>query len=437
MGATTASEGISVKLAVFGSGYVGLVTAACFAETGNHVICVDIDIVKIENLKRGIIPIFEPKLSDLITKNHREKNIDFTVDAKSAIESADIIFIAVGTPANKDGSADLTAVFNVVDHIAQYATFDKIIVIKSTVPIGTTDAIQQLLPNPVVFNPEFLKQGDAVSDCMKPDRIIIGTNSDDTTIAIKKLYRDYYSDEKKFLVMDTRSAEMTKYVANAMLATKISFINEMSQIADRVGADIHSVRDGIALDARIGPHFINPGMGYGGSCFPKDIKALQKTAENAGYHARMLQAIEDVNADQKLFLFDKIMTFYKDNLRGKIFAVWGLSFKPNTDDIRDASAIILIRQLWEQGATIQAYDPEAMTNFKKQFPSHEHYTLCKSANAALENADTLCIVTEWNEFKSPDFNLLSKKLSDRVIFDGRNILDKIKCREFEINYFKI
>jgi len=428
---------LPVKLAIFGSGYVGLVTAACFAETGNRVICVDIDATKIENLKRGIIPIFEPTLSDLITKNHREKYIDFTVDAKEAIESADIIFIAVGTPANADGSADLTAVFDVARHVAQYATREKIVVIKSTVPVGTTDAIQKLLSNTVIFNPEFLKQGDAISDCMKPDRIIIGTNSDDAANTMKKLYRAYYTDEKKFLVMDTRSAEMTKYVANAMLAAKISFMNEMSQIADRVGADIHSVRDGIALDVRIGPHFINPGMGYGGSCFPKDIKALQKTAENVGYHPRMLQAIEDVNADQKLFLFDKIMNFYQGDLRGKIFAIWGLSFKPNTDDIRDASAIILIRKLWEQGATIQAYDPEAMNNFKKQFPSGEQYSLCDSTNATLENADALCIVTEWCEFKSPDFNLLSKKLDDQVIFDGRNMLDKKACSESGLKYFRI
>lgn len=426
-----------MKLAIFGSGYVGLVTAACFAETGNHVICVDIDTAKIENLKQGIIPIFEPMLSDLITKNHRAKNIDFSVDAKYAIESADIIFIAVGTPSNNDGSADLTAVHNVANHITQYATREKIVVLKSTVPVGTTDAIQKLLPNVVVFNPEFLKQGDAVSDCMKPDRIIIGTDSDDAASTMKKLYRNYYTDEKKFLVMDTRSAEMTKYVANAMLAAKISFINEMSQIADRVGADIHRVRDGIALDVRIGPHFINPGMGYGGSCFPKDIKALQKTAENVGYHARMLQAIENVNADQKLFLLDKIMKFYQGNLCGKVFAIWGLSFKPNTDDIRDASAIILIRKLWEQGATIQAYDPEAMNNFKKQFSSGEQYLLCDSANAAVKNADALCIVTEWNEFKSPDFNLLSKKLSDRVIFDGRNILNKNKCRDHQLQYICI
>ena len=429
-----------MKLAIFGSGYVGLVTAACLAEAGNTIICVDIDEQKIECLKNGVIPIFEPQLENLIIKNYADEKIDFTADAKYAIEFADIIFIAVGTPSSIDGSADLRAVFDVTDNIAKYVSENKIIVIKSTVPVGTTDEVQSRLLHKncsVVFNPEFLKQGDAVNDSIKPDRIIIGTDSDHAVITLKKLYQPFYSDEKKFLVMDVRSAEMTKYVANAMLATKISFINEMSQIAERVGADIHSVRDGIALDARIGPHFINPGMGYGGSCFPKDIKALQKTANNVGYHTRMLQAVEDVNCDQKLFLFDKIMRFYQGDIAGKTFAIWGLAFKPNTDDIRDAASIILIQKLWGQGAKIQAYDPEGMPNFKKQFNKCDQYMLCDSANKTLENADALCVVTEWNEFKAPDFKLLSEKLMDRVIFDGRNLLDKNKCLDFKINYFRI
>ena len=426
-----------MKIAIFGSGYVGLVTAACFAETGNNVICVDIDAKKIADLKDGIIPIFESNLEDLIVKNYQQKNISFSTDAKNAIEYADIIFIAVGTPAAADGSADLRAVFSVAKTISDYADAEKIIVVKSTVPVGTTNKIKDILRNDVVFNPEFLKQGDAVSDCMKPDRIIIGTNSDKAINVIKKLYRPFYSDEKKFLVMDTLSAEMTKYVANCMLAAKISFINEMGQIADRVGADIHSVRDGIALDPRIGPHFINPGMGYGGSCFPKDIKALQKTAENTGYHARMLQAIEDVNRDQKEFLFDKIFRFYNGDLKNKVFAIWGLSFKPNTDDIRDAASISLIEKLWGQGARIQAYDPQAMNNFKKLFPADGRYTLCNSKNDALKNANALCIVTEWNEFKSPDLNILSGALSNKAIFDGRNLLDKNACLKNGINYFRI
>ena len=429
-----------MKLAIFGSGYVGLVTAACLAEAGNTVICVDIDTQKIERLKNGMIPIFEPQLENLIVTNYQKKNIEFTTDVKFAIEFADIIFIAVGTPSNEDGSADLRAVFDVTHTIAKHVTENKIVIIKSTVPVGTTDQVQTILSEKkctVVFNPEFLKQGEAVSDSMKPDRIIIGTNADNAIITLKKLYRSFYTDDKQFLVMDVRSAEMTKYVANAMLATKISFINEMSQIAERIGADIHSVRDGIALDARIGPHFINPGMGYGGSCFPKDIKALQKSAKNAGYHARMLQAVEDVNTDQKLFLFDKIMRFYNGDIRTKTFAVWGLAFKPNTDDIRDAASIILIQKLWSHGAKVQAYDPEAMPNFKKQFNGHGQYVLCDSAHEAIENTDALCVITEWAEFKSPDFNLLSEKLMDKVIFDGRNVLDKNKCRELGIGYFRI
>lgn len=415
-----------MKIAIFGSGYVGLVTAACLAETGHVVNCVDIDANRVAQLQKGVIPIFEPGLSDLIIRNHANNHIDFTTDAQHAIEHADIIFIAVGTPAQENGEADLRAVFQVADTIFQYAESNTVVIIKSTVPIGTTDQIQKQLASKkccVVFNPEFLKQGNAVQDAMHPDRIIVGMDSNDnTTIDIlKKLYRQFYSDEKKFLVMSTRSAEMTKYAANAMLATKISFINEMSQIADRVGADIYAVRDGIALDERIGPHFINPGLGYGGSCFPKDIKALQYTANSVGYHARILDAVDHVNFDQKLFLFDKIMRFYQGNIVGKVFAIWGLAFKPNTDDLRDAASIVLIEKLWENGAFVQAYDPEAMQNFEKKFGDDKRYCLCDSMYDALKNADALCVVTEWDEFKTGDATLIADQMKDKAIFDGRGV----------------
>lgn len=426
-----------MKLAVFGSGYVGLVTAACFAQTGNQVTCIDINPDRITNLKKGIIPIYEPGLENLIIQHAKNHNIQFTTDATSVIKNADIIFIAVGTPSKPDGSANLDAVFNVVEKIKTDANPNAIIIIKSTVPIGTTDSVQTVLSQEVVFNPEFLKQGSAVADAMQPDRIIVGTQNIKTIDTLKKLYQPYFSDEKKFLVMDTRSAEMTKYVANAMLATKISFINEMSQIADRVGADIYQVRDGIALDERIGPHFINPGLGYGGSCFPKDVKALQKTAESVGYQPRILKAIEDVNQDQKLFLFDKIMRFYRNDIRGKKFAIWGLAFKPNTDDLRDAASITLIKKLWEQGATIQAYDPKAMHNFQKQFDIETGYSLHDSATAALSNTDALCILTEWDEFQSTDLIIVQSSLRDKVIFDGRKVLNKQVCKQQGLNYIGI
>lgn len=422
-----------MKIVIFGSGYVGLVTAACLAHTGNIVTCIDINAEKIAQLKQGIIPLYEPGLSELIINNNY---LQFTTDANTAVSEADIIFIAVGTPSLPDGSADLRALYNVTNTIKKHAHQNAIIVIKSTVPIGTTNDIQHLLTQSVVFNPEFLKQGHAVSDSMHPDRIIIGASSNNTIAVIKKLYAPFYSDEKKFLIMDARSAEMTKYAANAMLATKISFMNEMSQIADRVGADIYKVRDGIALDERIGPHFINPGMGYGGSCFPKDIKALKKTAETAGYHPEILHAIERVNHHQKLFLFDKMMRFFDGNIHGKTIAIWGLAFKPNTDDLRDSAAITLIQKLWEQGAKVQVYDPKAMNNFKKQFSSG-NYQLFDDAQGAVNQADALCIVTEWDEFRNPDFNLLKQALRDQVIFDGRNVLDKKRCENVGLRYVGI
>lgn len=424
-----------MKIAIFGSGYVGLVTAACLAETGNIVTCVDIDADRVALLKKGIIPIFEPNLSDLILQNRAHHRIDFTTDAQLAIENADIIFIAVGTPSLENGDADLSAVFQVTETISQHAKLNTLVVIKSTVPIGTTDTVQDYLNEKkctVVFNPEFLKQGNAVQDAMHPDRIIIGAHSAEAADILKKLYVPFYTDEKKCLVMNPRSAEMTKYAANAMLATKISFINEMSQIADRVGADIYAVRDGMALDERIGPHFINPGLGYGGSCFPKDIKALQYIANNAGYHARMLEAVENVNHDQKLFLFDKIMRFYGDEITGKVFAIWGLAFKPNTDDLRDAASLTLIDALWKAGARIQAYDPEAMNNFKKKMGDDDRYVLCDSMYAALENADALCVVTEWDVFKKTDYDLLHQKLKDNIVFDGRGVLCKKKLADHEV-----
>lgn len=429
-----------MKIAIFGSGYVGLVTAACLAETGNVVTCVDIDTDRVALLKKGIIPIFEPNLSDLILQNRAQNRIDFTTDAQLAIENADIIFIAVGTPSLENGDADLSAVFQVTETISQHAKLNTLVVIKSTVPIGTTDTVQDYLNEKkctVVFNPEFLKQGNAVEDAMHPDRIVVGAHSAEAADILKKLYAPFYADEKKCLVMDPRSAEMTKYAANAMLATKISFINEMSQIADRVGADIYAVRDGMALDERIGPHFINPGLGYGGSCFPKDIKALQYIANNAGYHARMLEAVENVNHDQKLFLFDKIMRFYGDDIKEKVFAIWGLAFKPNTDDLRDAASLTLIDALWKAGARIQAYDPAAMDNFKKKMGDDDRYILCNSMYDALENADALCVVTEWDVFRKADVESIEKKINGSVVFDGRHVFKKKQFQESCLIYINV
>ena len=437
-----------MRIAIFGTGYVGLVTGTCFAAMGNHVCCVDVDKEKVQRLNEGISPIYEPGLDDLIRRNLDEKRLTFTTDPKPAIKDADVIFIAVGTPPDEDGSADLKYVLQVATTVAEYMTGYKVIVNKSTVPVGTeykvTETILNMLTKAgkdiafdVVSNPEFLKEGDAINDCMHPDRIVVGANSEKAANVMKRLYRPFDPNENRLMIMDVRSAEMTKYVANAMLATKISFMNEMSQIAERVGADIEKVRIGIGADRRIGYHFIYAGCGYGGSCFPKDVRALSQTSNEYGHSARLLQAVHDVNDRQKEVLFDKMNQYFHGELKGKTVAVWGLAFKPNTDDIREASSRVLIEKLWAQGVKVKAYDPEAMANFALSYGEREDYELVDNAYDALYDADALFVVTEWRSFRSPDFEVIKKRLKSSVIFDGRNLYNKERMKALGIEYFSI
>lgn len=427
-----------MKIAVFGTGYVGLVTAVCLA-THQHVLtCVDIDEKKIASLKEGVPPIFELGLEELLHKNIRAGRMHFTTNAAEATQSVDVIFIAVGTPEDKDGSANLNSLFSVVETLAKQDLTNKIIIVKSTVPAGTTDRVSMLLKDKgchVVFNPEFLRQGNAIYDFLNPDRIILGTDSDYASSVLTDMYKTFNLKEKNILIMDACSAELTKYVANALLATKISFMNEMSHIASRLGADIEKVREGIALDPRIGPHFINPGMGYGGSCFPKDTSALAFVARKLGYNPKILTAVDEVNEAQKLVLIDKINVFYKNQVNGKTLAVWGLAFKPNTDDLRCAPSIPFIQKLLKMGVKVQAFDPVAMDNFKKLYPEIAKDILVADEEAALKNADALCIVTEWGQFKSANLNQIAESLRDKVIFDGRNIFNKKACLEAGLQYF--
>lgn len=435
-----------MKISIFGSGYVGLVAGACLAEMGNQVICVDIDPVKINKLKKGEVPIFEPGLENVITRNLDKSYLDFTTDTQSAIEHGDVIFIAVGTPPNEDGSADMQHVLSVANTIAEHINSYKVIVIKSTVPIGTADKVTAILKQAlgnaqdlfdVVSNPEFLKEGAAIADYMKPDRIIIGSDSEKAIAMMRQLYLPFSRNHEKFITMDVRSSEMTKYAANAMLATKVSFINEMSQIAERVGADINQVRIGIGSDHRISSHFIYPGCGYGGSCFPKDVKALTQIAQQHDYPAHILQAVDTVNKQQKKVLFQKISEFYGGDLQGTCFAMWGLAFKPGTDDIREAPALVLLDQLINHGAMVRVYDPEAMDNVKTQYGEHPQIIFADSAYHAITSANALCLLTEWQEFRSPDFKQLAEKLSDSAIFDGRNLYQTHICEAFGLHYFRI
>lgn len=437
-----------MKVTVFGTGYVGLVTGTCLAEMGNQVICVDIDHAKVEGLNNGQIPIFEPGLTPMVVNNHQEGRLQFTTDAKSAIEHAEIIFIAVGTPPDEDGSADLQYVLAVAGTIGQHLSHYAVIVNKSTVPVGTADRVQATIEKAltgrnadigfdVVSNPEFLKEGDAVKDCMRPDRIVIGAKSSRALDLLKKLYAPFNRNHDRIVAMDVRSAELTKYAANAMLATKISFMNEMANIAERVGADIEMVRHGIGSDARIGYSFIYPGAGYGGSCFPKDVQALERTARQYGYSAEILAAVEAVNDRQKDKLFELISRHFNGNVAGKTFAVWGLSFKPNTDDMRAASSRNLLASLWQAGASVQAFDPEAMHEAERVFGHRNDLTLVGTANAALANADALVVVTEWKNFRSPDFADLKLKLADAVVFDGRNIYDPQTVEQAGLAYYGI
>ena len=438
-----------MKLSMVGTGYVGLVTGTCFAEMGNSVICVDIDENKIEKLKQGIIPIYEPGLETMVKENFKRGTLEFTTEIKEALQNSDVIFIAVGTPQGEDGSADLQYVLKVAQDIGKYMTHKMIVVDKSTVPVGTADKVKETIqkeldkrgvniPFEVVSNPEFLKEGSAIEDFMKPDRVVIGAENEETLEVMKELYAPFTHNHERFIAMDVRSAEMTKYAANAILATKISFMNEIANICERVGADVNKVRIGIGSDKRIGYSFIYPGCGYGGSCFPKDVQALNKIALDAGYRPRIIQAVEEVNRDQKRVLAQKVIKRFGEDLNGKTFAVWGLSFKPETDDMREASSITIINELTKRGAKIKAYDPKAMDEAKEFYlKDNPNVEYTQSKYDALNGADAMLLVTEWKEFRSPDFDEMKQRLKNPIIFDGRNQynIEKMKKKGFE--YYQI
>ncbi|GAB2520102.1 UDP-glucose dehydrogenase family protein [Lysobacter humi (ex Lee et al. 2017)] len=437
-----------MRVAIFGTGYVGLVTGTCLADVGHDVTCVDIDAAKVDALTRGEIPIFEPGLAPMVRANHAAGRLHFTTDAESAVAAGDVLFIAVGTPPGEDGSADLRHVLAVASTIGRHLDRPAIVVNKSTVPVGTADRVRQAIDGElrargvdvafgVASNPEFLKEGDAVNDFMRPDRIVIGASDGYVVDRLKRLYAPFNRNHERIVVMDVRSAELTKYAANAMLATKISFMNEMANIAERVGADIEMVRLGIGSDPRIGWHFIYPGAGYGGSCFPKDVKALARTADETGYRAELLDAVEAVNARQKGHLAELVLRHYDGDIRGKTFAVWGLAFKPNTDDMREASSRVLLERLWAAGAIVRAYDPEARDEAQRIFGERDDLVLCDNARAALVDADALVVVTEWKQFRSPDFDRLRAALADAVIFDGRNIYHPDEVESAGLAYYGI
>jgi len=441
-----------MRVAIFGTGYVGLVTGTCLAEVGHDVVCVDIDPAKVEGLNRGVVPIYEPGLSPMVKANHAAGRLRFTTVAEEAIDHGDVLFIAVGTPPDEDGSADLQYVLAVARTIGRGLRQPCTVVNKSTVPVGTADKVRATIEAElvargaeiafdVVSNPEFLKEGDAVNDCMRPDRIIVGASHARAVEKLRRLYAPFNRNHERIVVMDVRSAELTKYAANAMLATKISFMNEIANIAERVGADVEQVRQGIGSDPRIGWHFIYPGAGYGGSCFPKDVQALARTAQQHGYTPELLQAVEAVNDRQKSHLFELIQRHYDrgedEGVRGKTFAVWGLSFKPNTDDMREASSRRLLAELWEAGARVRAYDPEAGPEAARLFGERDDLTLCDDARAALDGADALVVVTEWKQFRSPDFARLHDALGDAVIFDGRNLYDPGEVEVAGLAYYGI
>lgn len=437
-----------MKVTVFGIGYVGLVQAAVLAEVGHDVMCIDVDAKKVENLKNGVIPIFEPGLTPLVKKNYEEGRLHFSTDAEMGVQHGEMQFIAVGTPPDEDGSADLKYVTAVARTIAQYMTSHKVVLDKSTVPVGTADKVRAVMEETlkargvdvsfdVVSNPEFLKEGAAVSDCMRPERIVIGTDNEDIVDLLRELYEPFNRNHDRMILMDIRSAELTKYAANCMLATKISFMNEISNLAERLGADIEKVRMGIGSDSRIGYSFIYPGCGYGGSCFPKDVQALIRTAQQIGYTPRILQAVEEVNQDQKLKLPEFIYRHFGENLEGKTFALWGLSFKPNTDDMREASSRVLMEALWERGAQVQAYDPEAMDETQRIYGHRSDLKLMGTKEAALQGADGLVICTEWQSFKAPDFDAIKKSLRQPIIFDGRNLYDPERLSKRGFVYYAI
>jgi UDPglucose 6-dehydrogenase len=437
-----------MRVTIFGSGYVGLVTGACFADAGNHVICVDVDADKVARLNRGEVPIHEPGLDDLIERNMKAGRIEFTTDAKKAVAHGLFQIIAVGTPPGEDGSADLQYVLAVARTIAENLQEYAIVMTKSTVPVGTADKVKAEITSTlakrgaevefdVVSNPEFLKEGAAIADFMKPDRVVVGTDNPRTMELLRALYDPFTRSRERFVVMDVRSSELTKYAANAMLATKISFMNELANIAERVGADIEKVRIGIGSDPRIGYSFIYPGSGYGGSCFPKDVKALVRSAREVGYDAQVLNAVESVNAQQKGFLARKVRKHFGEDLSGRCFALWGLAFKPNTDDMREAPALTVISELLAAGATIRAFDPVAMNEARRVLKDRQGITYTDDAHSALEGADALLLLTEWQEFRSPDFDLIRGKLKQPVIFDGRNLYNPELMKRFGFEYYGV
>jgi UDPglucose 6-dehydrogenase len=437
-----------MRVTIFGSGYVGLVTGACLADAGNHVMCVDVDAAKIERLTRGDVPIHEPGLDALIKRNAQAGRIEFTTDAVKGVAHGLFQLIAVGTPPGEDGSADLRHVLTVARTIGTHMSRYSIVVTKSTVPVGTADKvraqIEQTLADrgarveyDVVSNPEFLKEGAAIADFMKPDRVVIGSDNPRTTELMRALYEPFTRNHDRLIVMDIRSSELTKYAANAMLATKISFMNELANIAERVGADIEKVRIGIGSDPRIGYSFIYPGTGYGGSCFPKDVQALIRSAHEAGHEPHILNAVESVNGRQKEVLFRKMQRHFADGMKGRTIALWGLAFKPHTDDMREAPARTLIDLLLKAGARVQAYDPIAAAEAQRIYGGQGGVTLCTNAYDAAQGADALAIVTEWQEFRSPDFERLKEILKSPVIFDGRNLYDPLMVGRFGLTYYAI
>ena len=437
-----------MKVTVFGTGYVGLVTGTCLADVGHDVLCVDIDQHKVDNLNNGIVPIFEPGLDSIVKQAVQNGLLNFTTDMDLAVNHGELQFVAVGTPSGEDGSADLQYVVAVAKTIGQRMQSYKVVINKSTVPIGTAEKVQEALmselknraveiPFDVVSNPEFLKEGAAINDFMKPDRIVIGTDSERAEKLLRELYAPFNRNHDRMIFMDVRSAELTKYAANAMLATKISFINEMANLAERLGADIEQVRNGIGADPRIGYHFIYPGCGYGGSCFPKDIKALINIAKNVDYTANLMEAVDRVNQAQKSKLFEYVNRHFDGNIKGKTFALWGLSFKPNTDDMREAPSRVLMESLWAAGANVQAYDPVAMEETQHIYGLREGLKLVGTKEAALEKADALIICTEWKNFRAPNFELVKAALTNPVIFDGRNLYEPERMLEHGFEYYAV
>lgn len=438
-----------MNIAVIGTGYVGLVSGTCFSEMGNRVACVDVDQEKVDKLHKGIIPIYEPGLEKMVLKNVENQNLFFTTNLEEAVENAEIVFIAVGTPMDEDGSADLQYVLSVAKDIGRKMTKDLIVVDKSTVPVGTADIVKDTIQKEinkrkvrysveVVSNPEFLKEGNAINDFMKPDRVVIGAQKKEVFKKMKELYSPFFRTRDRFITMDVRSAEMTKYAANAMLATKISFMNEIANICEKVGADVNCVRIGIGSDSRIGYSFIYPGVGYGGSCLPKDLKALCKIAADHNYDSKLIKSVDEVNDRQKLAIVTKILKEFGDNLSGKVFALWGLAFKPETDDMREAPSLFTIKELLKRGAKVKAYDPKAIEESKlRYFKGEKNLIYGESKYEVLNGADALILLTEWKEFRSPDFEEIKKQLNQPIIFDGRNQYIAYDLLEKGINYYRI